>query len=331
LQRKALVIINPVAGKRAGGKQLERLEQRLREAGVEFELRETTGEGDALRWARDAEGVEMVIALGGDGTVMEVMSGLVEGRHGIPLAQIPVGTANLLARAMGIPTDLDGALDVALEGVAVTHDVGRLEGSGRYFAMVAGAGFDAQLIEDTPRALKNRMGFSAYLLAGIRNLFKLKRSYILLQVDGRHYHFRAHTVMVMNIGGVEGLQFRGLTEIDPHDGKLDVAVVTPASLFGLIEVVWRLLTRRLSGFERLRFMQAESVRIEANPPLGVEIDGEPVGNTPLALKAVPGGALFIVPRQYAEERGLLTDRPAGAEFHTIPTRGAGDSSRLKAG
>jgi diacylglycerol kinase (ATP) len=307
LQRRALVIVNPVAGKRAAGKDLEKVQERLTEAGVQFELRETTGDGDALSWARDAEGVDLVIALGGDGTIMEAMSGLVEGRRAIPLAQIPAGTANLLARALGIPTNLDGAIDVALEGVAVKHDVGRLEGSGRYFAMIAGAGFDAQLIEDTPRALKNRMGFSAYVIAGIRNLFRLRRSYVLLQVDGQHYHFRAHTVMVLNIGGIEGLRLRGVNEIDPHDGKLDVAIVTPASLLGLVEVAWRLLTRQLSGYERLRFLRAETVRIEANPPLDVEIDGEPLGTTPLALKAVPGGALFIVPRSYAEKHGLLSD------------------------
>lgn len=307
MQQKALVIINPVSGKRAAGKGLARVRERLTEAGIEFDLRETTGEGDALGWARDAEDVDLVVALGGDGTIMEVMSGLIESRRGIPLAQIPAGTANLLARNLDIPTDLEGALDVALTGVTIDHDVGRLEGSGRYFAMVAGAGFDAQLIEDTPRALKNRMGFLAYVLAGIKNLFRLQRSNILLQVDGKHFHFKAHTVMALNISGIEGLKLRGVNEIDPHDGKLDIAIVTPASLFGLVEVAWRLLTGGLSGYERLRFMQAEHVRIEAHPSLDVEIDGEPLGTTPLELRAVAGGARFVVPRSYAEKRGLLRD------------------------
>lgn len=303
---RALVIINPVAGIRASGKQLQRLQQRLTEAGIEFELRETSGEGDALEWARTAEDVDVVIALGGDGTIMEAMSGLIEGKRAIPLAQIPAGTANLLARALGIPTELEGAIDVALGGVTVRHDVGRVEGSGRYFALVAGAGFDAQLIEDTPRALKNRVGFSAYLLAGVRNLFRLHRSYILLQVDGQHHHFRAHTVMAINVGGVEGIRLRGPVEIDPHDGKLDVAIVTPATLAGLVEVIWRLATGRLSGYEDIRFLQAETVKIEANPPLDVQIDGEPIGTTPLSVRAVPGGALFRVPLAYAQGRSLST-------------------------
>lgn len=304
MPRKALVIINPVAGKRAAGKNLAKLRQRLNEAGLQFDMRETTGEGDALRWAREAEGIDLVVALGGDGTIMEAMSGLIEAGRNIPLAQIPAGTANLLARTLDIPTDLEGALEVALGGVVVEHDVGRLEGSGRYFAMVAGAGFDAQLIEDTPRVLKNRMGFSAYVFAGIRNLFRLRRSHILLQVDGKHFHFKAHTIMALNIAMIEGLKLPGVKEIDPHDGKLDVAIVTPASLFGLLEVAWRLLTGHLSGYERLRFMQAERVRVEANPPLDVEIDGEPLGTTPLALRAVKGGARFVVPKSYAEKRGL---------------------------
>ncbi|HEX7002641.1 MAG TPA: diacylglycerol kinase family protein [Trueperaceae bacterium] len=300
------MIVNPAAGKRAAGENLATLEERLSEAGYRFEIRETTGEGDALEWARQASDVDLVVALGGDGTIMEVMSGLIDGKRGIPLAQIPAGTANLLARALGIPTDLDGAIDVALSGVVIEHDVGREEGSGRYFAMVAGAGFDAQLMEDTPRALKNRMGFSAYLIAGLRNLFRLKRSYILLQVDGDHHHFRAHTVMALNIAMIEGLKLPGAVEIDPHDGKLDIAIVTPASLFGILEVALRLVSGRLSGYERLRFMQARQLRIEANPPLDVELDGEPLGTTPLTLTAVRNGARFVVPRSYAQKRALDT-------------------------
>lgn len=315
LRRKALVIINPVSGKRASGKHLERLRECLDEAGIEFELRETTGDGDAMRWARDATDVDMVIALGGDGTIMEAMSGLIESGSQIPLAQIPAGTANLLARALRIPTDLEGALEVVLSGVPIRHDVGQLEGSGRYFALVAGAGFDAQLIEDTPRALKNRMGFLAYVLAGIKNVFKLHRSHVILEVDGEQHYFRAHTVMVINIGGISGIQLKGISAISPHDGKLDVAVVTPATLVGLVEVAWRLVTGRLSGYERLKFMQAERVKIEANPAMDVEIDGETLGTTPLSLRSVPDGALFLVPEAYVQEHGLT---PVEVERPTQP-------------
>lgn len=319
MARKALVIVNPVAGKRAARHNLSRLEDRLTDAGFEVDMRETTGEGDALQWARSAADVDVVVALGGDGTIMEVMSGLIEGKRGTPLAQIPAGTANLLARTLGIPGDLEGAIDVVVNGVVIEHDVGREEGSGRYFAMVAGAGFDAQLMEDTPRALKNRMGFSAYLIAGLRNLFRLRRSYILLQADGAHHHFRAHTVMALNIAMMEGLKLPGAVAIDPHDGKLDIAIVTPASLFGVMEVAWRLLTGRLSGYERLRFMQAENLRIEANPPLDVEIDGEPLGTTPLTLRAVRAGARFVVPRAYAQQRGLAArEIGGGRDAQAVP-------------
>jgi diacylglycerol kinase (ATP) len=312
LNRRALVIVNPVSGTRASGRQLQRLEARLSQAGIEYKLRETGGEGDALRWAREATGVDLVIVLGGDGTVMEAMSGMIEAGSTIPLAQIPAGTANLLARALGIPTDLDGAMDVVLDGVAVRHDVGRVEGSGRYFALVAGAGFDAQLIGDTPRALKNRMGFGAYVLSGLRNLFRLHRSRIHLEVDGKQEFFKAHTVMAINVGGAEEIRLRGTRAIDPHDGKLDIAIVTPASLLGILELLWRLFTGRLADYERVRFLQAERVRIEASPPLEVQIDGEPIGTTPLSVTAVPGGALLIVPSEYAEARSLPTEMSGSA-------------------
>jgi diacylglycerol kinase (ATP) len=305
------LIVNPVAGRRSSERSLERVMERLGEAGFDFELRETTGAADAERWSSEAKDVDMVVALGGDGTIMEAMSGLIEGSRDIPLAQIPAGTANLLARALGIPTDLDAALDVVINGVAVRHDVGRVEGSGRYFALVAGAGFDAQLIEDTPRTLKNRLGFTAYLLAGIRNLFRLHRSNVLLEVDGNHHYFQAHTVMAINVGDIEGFRLRGTRNIDPHDGKLDIAIVSPATLLGIVEVTWRIVTGNLSDDHDVRFLQAEHVRIEANPPMEVQIDGEPIGTTPLSARAVPGGALFIVPPRYLASSGLSLESDEG--------------------
>lgn len=296
--------MNPVSGKGDHAKRRERLEAVLTEAGIRFEVRETGGEGDAFRWARDAEGFDRVLVSGGDGTVMEAMSGLIESGRDTPLAQLPLGTANLLAQALDIPRDLEEALEVAVTGVAIRMDVGYLEGRDRYFALVAGAGWDAQLIEDASRPLKNRLGFFAYLLTGVRNLFRLQESRITLRMDDRVERFSAHTVMVVNVGEMAEMGFELAEGITPHDGKLDLAVVTPKDALGLARLLWRLLTRNLRDGREVRFFTVERARLEADPPLKVEIDGEAIGTTPIEVVAVPDGALLVVPRSYAERHEL---------------------------
>lgn len=299
-----LVIMNPVSGKGDHEERRERLEHYLEEAGVRFEIRETGGEGDAFRWAKDSEGFDRVLVSGGDGTVMEAMSGLIESEREVPLAQLPLGTANLLAQALDVPRDLDEALEVAVTGLAIRMDVGYLEGRDRYFALVAGAGWDAQLIEDATRPMKDRFGFFAYLLTGVANLFKLHESRITLTMDDKVERFSAHTVMVVNVGEMAEMGLELAEGITPHDGKLDLAVITPHNAIGLARLLWRLLWGKLKDGRDVRFFTVTRARLEADPPLKVEIDGEPIGTTPIEVRAVPDGALLVVPRSYVERHGL---------------------------
>ncbi|WP_026369976.1 diacylglycerol/lipid kinase family protein [Kallotenue papyrolyticum] len=297
---RALVIINPVSGRHDPAETQQMLEDRLAAEGLAYEVRATRAAGDALRWAQAAadEGFDLVIASGGDGTIMEAMSGLIKAGATIPLAQIPVGTANLLARALGISSDPAEAIEVIFSGKQVRLDVGYLPDEDRYFALVAGAGYDAQLIGDASRELKNRLGFAAYVLTGIKNLFKLRRSRVELEIDGRRRRFRAHTVMVANIGTLGAGALALGPNIHPHDGKLDLIVISSASLAGALRILWQLLTGRFEGNANLRYFSASRVRITARPPLPTQLDGEELGTTPLAAEAVPDGALLLVPQTY---------------------------------
>lgn len=298
--QRALIIVNPVSGRHDPVETRRMLEERFRQEQIVYELRETQEAGDALNWAREAQeaGFDLVVVSGGDGTIMEAMSGLIKSGSGIPLAQIPVGTANLLARALAIPTDQDGALDTIFSGKAERLDVGYLPEQDRYFALVAGAGYDAQLIGDASRELKNVLGFAAYVVTGIKNLFKLRPARIELEVDGRRERFRAHTVMIVNIGQVEQVGISLGPNMHPHDGKLDLIIASSATVFGALRIVLRILTRQFDNTSDLRYISARRVRITARPPLATQIDGEELGHTPLYAEAVPEGALLIVPQQY---------------------------------
>ena len=297
-----LVIMNPSSGQGDAEERRQKVEAFLEERGLDYEIRETKGEGDALNWARETT-ADLVIACGGDGTIMEAMSGLIEGEHDTPLAQVPAGTANLLARSIGIPTEIEDALELAVSGVCVTFDVGHLPEHERYFAIVAGAGWDARMIEDAPREVKDKLGFFAYLLSGIKHLFTLRRSRVTLKVDGKEHRFRAHTVMLVNIGELAGTNLK-IGNINPHDGKLDMAVAAPDKFTGILRLIYRLARNDLKSYRDFKLFSAKEISVEAIPPLELQIDGEVIGETPFRARVVPEGAKLIVPPDYAEEKKL---------------------------
>ncbi len=300
MYQRVLVIINPVSGQQDAAETRQMIEERLSRDGLAHEVRETQQAGDALNWARVAadDGFDLVLVSGGDGTIMEAMSGLIKAGSRIPLAQIPMGTANLLARALLIPTDQQEALETALTGKAEHLDVGYLPDEDRYFALIAGAGYDAQLIGDASRELKNVLGFAAYVVTGFKNLFTLRRGRIDLEVDGEQIQLRGHTVMIINIGQVGDDLIQIGPNIHPHDGKLDLMIVSAASLPGALRILFQILTRQFTGNVGLRYMSGKRVRVNAQPPLPTEIDGEELGTTPLYAEAVPNGALLIVGPNY---------------------------------
>ncbi len=310
-----LVIMNPVAGQHDAGATRNVIEARFAQEQLRYAIRETQGAGDALRWAQQAadDGFDLVVASGGDGTIMEALSGLIKGGSKVPLAQLPAGTANLLARALSIPIDQAEALDTIFTGKPVRLDVGYLPREDRYFALAAGAGYDARLIGDATRELKNLLGFGAYIVTGIKNLFTLRPARIELEIDGKRLRLRAHTIMIINVGAIDTFNIALGPNIHPHDGKLDIMILASASLFGALWTVVRVLTRRFADTKDLRYISAKRIRIiNARPALPTQIDGEPLGTTPLEVEAVPAGALLIVPQTY-------TSPDASEATHTSTT------------
>lgn len=313
--QNALVIMNPVAGQHDSGEVRALIEQRFGDVGLQYEVRETREAGDALRWAQQAatDGFDLVVVSGGDGTIMEAMSGLIKSGGAVPLAQLPAGTANLLARGLSIPTDPEEALATVFSGKSVQLDVGYLPREDRYFALVAGAGYDARLIRDASRELKNVLGFGAYLLSGVKNLFTLRPARIELEVDGRRMRLRAHTIMIINLGEIDTANIALGPNIHPHDGKLNLMILSSASLLGALRIVARILTRRFDNSADLRYLSASRIRVTARPTLPTQIDGEQLGRTPLEVEAVPAAALLIVPQTYAGANEMPSSTAAPVE------------------
>jgi diacylglycerol kinase (ATP) len=295
---RSLVVVNPAAGQEDRLRLVRQIGGALAVRGAAFDLVETTGPGDAAVHARRAAelGYRSVLAVGGDGTVAEVITGLAGTQ--VPLAIVPQGTANQVAGNLRIPADVERAVEVAVSGIPVPMDVGVL-GDGRYFALIAGAGWDAEVMAVATRQLKDRWGFGAYLYACLRKAISPPSAQFRITADGREFEIRAATVLIANVGQL----FHELLPVDLRiaprgsfsDGLLDICIFAPRNLPDVAAVLWKMARRSYWGDERMIYLQVESIRIEADPPVVTQVDGDPSGETPLEARVVPGGVRVMVP------------------------------------
>ncbi|UCG52758.1 MAG: diacylglycerol kinase family lipid kinase [Candidatus Latescibacterota bacterium] len=299
--KRILVIVNPTAGQRNISRIRSRIEAFFMEKGYDFTLRDSEQQGDTLRWSRSAsaEGFDLVAVVGGDGTVREATDGIMRSGGRIPLAQIPAGTTNFVARALSIPTGIHDALNLVETGKVDRFDIGYLPEHDRYFVFVVGTGYDAKLIHETPAPLKRKLGFLAYVATGFRHALSVQPVRMELEIDDQVKHLRAHTVMAVNIGSIASLGFSFAPNIDPHDGKLNVEIMSTRSLWGSMLVILKILTKRYHGFADLKHTQARRIRVTSDPPFPVEVDGDPMGTTPFLAEVLPDAMQFLVPQDYA--------------------------------
>ena len=295
---RTLIILNPASGRGNPDRTRRLLGGAFAARRAPFDLVETTGAGDAERLAREAAtlGYDKVVAVGGDGTVAEAITGLAG--TGVPLGIIPGGTGNQVAANLGIPRDLEAAVETVVHGIPVPLDIGQLA-DGRFFALVAGAGWDAQVMRDATRDLKNRFGFLAYLYAGLRRAMQLPSAQFRITADENTFEVRAASVMVANVGQLFHELFPVGFWIGPgvshQDGLLDVCIFAPQSVVDLAAMLWKVAWRSFGEDERMLYLQARDIRIESDIPVMTQVDGDVTGVTPLHARAVAGGVRVLVP------------------------------------
>jgi len=218
-----------------------------------------------------AAGVDVVFSCGGDGTIMSVLTGLAG--TGVPLALLPAGTGNLLARNLELPyQDRDACLRIGLHGVDRKIDVGRIEGAGR-FAVMAGIGYDAALVTGAPERLKQRFGWPAYIVPGLRHFFDKRMPVTLRLDDDEPVALRARAVIVGNVGRLQA-GVRLMPEASPDDGLLDVLVLAPKTLADWFKLAWHVITRRPGPTPRAQRFRGRRVEITADRPYPRQADGD---------------------------------------------------------
>ena len=296
---RTFVIVNPMAGQ----DDLARLRREIGSAfaarGAAFDLRETAHRGHASELAREAArlGYRAVCVVGGDGTLAEVATGLAASTT--PLAIIPRGTANQVALNLELPLDVEGAVDVAVNGVINTFDLGCIDG--RNFALVAGAGLDAAVMASATRELKEKWGFGAYIYAAVKEALNAAPVRFQLTIDDVPLEVDAVTVMVANVGELFPAFLPIRFPLAPRpgnswtDGLLDVIVVAPRRLPDFATVLWNAARKRFGVNDQLLHFQAEAITIDSASPVPVQIDGDPAGTTPVTATVMRRALRVLLP------------------------------------
>jgi diacylglycerol kinase family enzyme/membrane-associated phospholipid phosphatase len=253
--------------------------------------------GASMARAAVAAGADVVVAAGGDGTVRVVCAEMAG--TGIPVGVIPAGTGNLLARNLGIPLSHDEALDTVLRGQDRAIDVVSIEGDHLQktrFVVMAGLGLDAAIMDGAADALKARIGWPAYVVAGARHL-RFPAVRVDISIDGAEpVRRRARTVVIGNVGSLQaGIPLLPDAQID--DGVLDVVVIAPRRLFGWVPLALRVFTKRKWTDDRLDRFTGHSVSLTVPHPTPRQLDGDTVGpGTEIRARIEPGLLLVRVPR-----------------------------------
>ena len=248
----------------------------------------------APKQARKAvkEGAELILVWGGDGMVQRCIDALVG--SDVTIGIIPAGTANLLATNLGIPHDLGEALEIALAGRSRRLDVGVV--NGEHFAVMAGAGFDARMIDGVDSAGKTRLGSLAYVRSGAAAL-RAAAEQMHVIVDGvTFFEGQASCVLVGNVPRATGglLVFNDAV---PDDGRLDVGVVTAEGTIQWLRVLSRVALHRGDSSPFVETIQGHTIDVRFYQPVVFELDG---GTRPptdrLQFEVKPAAITIRVPR-----------------------------------
>jgi diacylglycerol kinase (ATP) len=283
------------ARKTLGG-GLSELRRLLTRAGIDdplwFEVRKSKDAPKGVARAID-QGADLLFVWGGDGMVQRCIDAV--GSEPVTLAILPAGTGNLLARNLGVPADLERAVEIGLHGARRTIDLGRV--NGERFAVMAGTGLDALMIRDADRALKDRFGRAAYVWTGAKHL-RLQPFRARIDVDGtRWFDGKSGCVLVGNVskvlGGVEAFDDARL-----DDGLLELGVITAAGVTQWTRALVRTAVGRADRSKFVRTTKAKKIRIELDRKMPYELDGgdkKPVDR--LKIRVEPAAVTICVPEE----------------------------------
>lgn len=297
-----LVVMNPRAGMRQGAKNLSDILSVFQAGGYLPTVLITEKAGDASRLVREyGKEAEVIVCIGGDGTLNEVVTGMLEAGCTHPIGYLPAGSTNDFASSLGLSRDLLTAARDVVSGVPAPYDVGRF--GGRCFTYVASFGAFTRTSYNTPQDVKNALGHVAYILNGIYDLTRIRAIPMRVETDADVFEGEYIFGAVSNSTSIGGMLHLDPEIVDLNDGLMEVLLIrVPANAAELAQLLYALSAQSFEESDCILFRSTTSVRITTKEDVDWSLDGEYEKGRPLVeIVNVPDAIRVIVPQKKKDE------------------------------
>lgn len=299
-----MAIANPAAGSGKAKRKWPDVRKALDDAGIQYEWASTSAPGDGALIVQKAigDGFSRIISIGGDGTHHEVVNGICKTQsdhHEVTMAIVPIGTGNDWARALGVPYDIPGAVNVIIGDNTISHSAGRIQfddGRKEFFMNVAGMCMDAAVVQNVPASLIQKIGGLAYLLGGVKELISYVSPEATIHIDD-HSTTGRYLTMHAGFGNYCGGGMQFLPHASTTSGSLAITTINARYKWKLLLSIHRLFTGTILSLNVANAYSASSLRVAHTgaQTVPIEADGEFLGFSPFEITSLPGAMLVCVP------------------------------------
>jgi len=286
MSKNILVILNPAANGERAKNTSALISRLLPEATIRFT--HTPGEARLLAATASQDGFATIVACGGDGTMNEVVNGMVGQR--LTLGVIPVGTANVFATDLGIPHRVEDSVEVIRRGKTRVIDLARA--NEHWFIQLAGVGLDAQIVKETSWESKKMLGPLSYLLTLVHSM---NRPSPRIRVEEEKLGTLEGAFVLVGNGRYYGGPFTLFPNGELGDGFLDVCVFQKQGFLDLLRYMEGITSGRHTGFNDVHYFQTKKIKVNADEPLPIEVDGEVIGSIPVEFTCHPQALSVLAP------------------------------------
>lgn len=310
--KKMLVIMNPYAGTRQANRYLTGILDIFCSAGYDVNIAMTQRAGDGIEIAKErAKDCDVVVAIGGDGTFNEVVSGTIESGNNVTIGYIPAGTTNDFANSVGLSKTIVGAAGSIVAGRKMRYDIGRF--NGRYFSYVASFGAFTSTSYEVPQNLKNAIGHAAYVLSGIADVVNIKPLHLKVESGDVVYEDDYVFGAICNSTSMGGIINLKEDDVDMNDGLFEVMLIrSPQNILDLQSIIFALTTQSYNECDQITFFSSDKVEITAPPDMPWTLDGEyQEGTKHITVENVFNAVTLMVPAEMsAADKEKIDERAA---------------------
>ncbi|WP_422485906.1 diacylglycerol/lipid kinase family protein [Gudongella sp. DL1XJH-153] len=289
MKKSAMIIINPSSGSEKAAEYEEKIKAALERNYKKIEIIHTEGKGDATRFASDAadKGFDLVVSLGGDGTVNETVNGLADHDEPPVLGIIPMGTVNDLARALNIPLDPEEAIELLQTGRIRKIDVAKA--NDRHYTNILAVGKIPTAIHNVDSEEKSRLGPLAYLIASAKELAEDKSFKVNLSMDEESWEGEVEVLAVCLIDTLGGFR-KALSKVEIGDGFLHILAFKKLDILETIKISPSIITGDFDSMENIEYFKSKGLKV-SNPEgekIESDVDGEKGPELPLDIEVLAG-------------------------------------------